>query len=101
MSTEPAIEIRVRAGINRRVPDLAASCAPGIASQIVLLDPILLVEMRSPGNKADTWSNVWAYTTLPTVREILIISSTRIYAQLLRRDPAGAWPPEASAIEAD
>lgn len=99
--SEPAVEIRVRADVNRRVPDLGVTCTPDQRGEVELPDPILLVEIMSPGNKADTWSNVWAYTTIPTVREILIVSSTRIFAQLLRRGPDESWPKEAAEIAAD
>ena len=98
---EPAVEIRVRANVNRRVPDLGVTCAPDAPGQIDLPDPILLIEILSPGNKPETWSNIWAYTTIPSVREILIVSSTRIFAQVLRRDSAGAWPREPIPVEAD
>ena len=98
---EPAVEVRLRADINRRVPDLGVSCTPDAAGQIVLPDPILLVEIMSPGNKDDTWDNVWAYTTLPSVREVLIVQSTRIEAELFRRQADGSWPPASEKIVAD
>jgi len=44
------------------------------------------------GNKAKTWIDVWAYTTIPSVREILVIHSTEIGARLLRRQDDGSWP---------
>ncbi len=96
--TEPAIETRVRAKLNMRVPDLGVTCAADAASQIALPDPILLLEILSPGNKKDTWDNVWAYTTIPTLREIVIVQSTRIEALLLRRQTDGSWPPNPTTI---
>lgn len=64
-------------------------------------DPVLLVEILSPGNESDTRENVWSYTTIPSVREILVIHSTRIGAELLRRGPDASWPtdPEMLASE--
>lgn len=99
--TEPAIQTRVRASKNLRVPDLGVSCAAVEAGQVALPDPILLIEIMSPGNKSDTWSNVWAYATIPTVREILIVQSTRIEASLLRRGEDGSWPADAEVLDAD
>jgi Uma2 family endonuclease len=96
--TEPAIEVRTRAAINTRVPDLAVSCARLTAADIALPDPILLIEILSPGNKADTWANVWAYCTIPTVREILVLASTRIEADHLCRDTKGHWPPNPTRL---
>ena len=52
----------------------------------------------SPSNQAKTWSNVWAYTSIPSVREILVLHSTRMQAQLLRRTQAGGWPEEPEQI---
>jgi Uma2 family endonuclease len=60
---------------------------------------VLVVEILSPSNRSETWTNIWTYTTIPTVSEILIISSTAIRAELLRRDADGNWPERASVIE--
>lgn len=65
----------------------------------MLTDPVLLVEILSPSNQAETWANVWAYTTIPSVREILIVHSTAVRADLLRRDPDGNWPERALTVE--
>ncbi len=97
--TEPAIEVRTRAKINTRIPDVGVSCAKITAGDVALPEPILLVEILSPGNSSDTWDNVWAYCTVPTVTEILILASTRIEAQLLRRGADGHWPPDPTKIE--
>ena len=90
--TEPAVATRVRANINLRVPDLGVTCTPDAPGQQTLPDPILLIEILSPGNTADTWDNVWSYTTIPSVREIVVVHSTRIFAELLRREADGNWP---------
>jgi Uma2 family endonuclease len=97
--TEPAIHVRSRARINTRIPDLGVSCAPVTASDIALPEPILLVEILSAGNKSQTWDNVWAYCTIPSIREILVLSSFAIEADLLRRGQDGHWPPDPIRIE--
>ncbi len=99
--TEPAVKTRIRAKKNMRVPDLGVTCMPDTAGRVDLPDPILLIEIMSPGNQKDTWDNVWAYATIPSVREILIVQSTRIEAQLLRRQADGSWPPEPVLIPSD
>jgi Uma2 family endonuclease len=99
--TEPAIEVRINAAINTRVPDVGVSCARLTPQDFALPDPILLIEILSPGNKADTWTNVWAYCTIPTVKEILILAGTRIEADLLRRDEQGNWPANPMQIGPD
>ena len=46
-----------------RVPDLAVSCSPFELTQPAPTDPVLIVEILSPSNRAETWANVWAYTS--------------------------------------
>ena len=58
----------------------------------VLCDPVLLIEILSPGNQAETWVNVWAYTTIPSVREIVVFRTTAVGALMLRRNADGNWP---------
>jgi Uma2 family endonuclease len=96
--TEPAIVTRVRANINLRVPDVGVSCIPPSPGEQALPDPIVLIEILSPGNASDTWDNVWSYTTIPSVREIVVVHSTRVFAELLRRDPEGNWPAQPDEI---
>jgi Uma2 family endonuclease len=96
--SEPAVATRVRANINLRVPDLGVTCTPDAAGQQTLPDPILLIEILSPGNASDTWDNVWSYTTIPSVREIVVVHSTRVFAEVLRRGADGNWPPEPEEI---
>jgi len=83
---------------NVRVPDLGVTCSPLVPGQATLPDPVLLIEILSPSNQAKTWSNVWAYTSIPSVQEILVLHSGRIAAELLRRAEGGGWPDEPEAI---
>ena len=99
--TEPGIEVRINARTNVRVPDIAASCVADAAGQTTLPDPILLIEIMSPGNARKTWENVWAYTTIPTVMEIVVIQSALIEAEIFRRQGDGAWPKTSEKINAD
>lgn len=96
--TEAAVQPRARSDFNLRVPDLAVTCTPAAPGDVVVPSPILIVEILSPGNAAETWTNVWAYTTIPSVREILIVSSFEIAAQLLRRGDDGNWPKDPVAL---
>lgn len=96
----PCIATRVRASLNVRRPALGVTAAPDEPGQYILPEPILLIEILSPGNATDTWENVWSYTTIPSVREIVIVHSTRVFAELLRRDADGNWPAEPEEIGA-
>jgi len=84
-----------------RVPDLAVTCSPALPGDNALRDPVLLIEILSPSNRAETWTNVWSYTTIPSVREILVLRSTSVGADLLRRGPDSTWPERPQAIEQD
>jgi Uma2 family endonuclease len=98
---EPGVIPRVRSDANMRVPDLAVSCEVPNGGQRALTEPSLVVEILSPSNESETRENVWAYTTIPTVREILLIRSTRITAELIRRGVDGIWPANPQPIESD
>jgi Uma2 family endonuclease len=97
--TEPGIVPRIRANQNYRVPDLGVTCAPP-SNHLMLAEPVLLIEILSPLNEAETRANIWAYTTIPSVRDILAIRSTRIEAELLIRADDGTWPAEPEIIGA-
>ena len=60
-----------------------------------------MIEILSPGNATDTWDNAWSYTTIPSVHEIVVVHSTRIFAELLRRGVDGNWPEELEEIGPD
>ena len=98
VGTEPGVLTRVRANINVRVPDVGVTCTPVPPGQQVWPEPTLLIEILSPGNTDDTWENVWSYCTIPSVREIAIVHSTRTLVELLRRGPDGHWPEETEEV---
>lgn len=94
------IQPRVRKRYNLRIPDLLVTCSPDVRGDQILPDPLLLIEILSPGNSKRTWDNVWTYVSIPSVQEILVVHSVRIKAELLRKGADGAWPEEAEVIEA-
>ena len=96
--SNPGVIPMVRPKINFRIPDLGVTCAPVVPAEKSLPEPVLLVEILSPSNQSDTMVNVWTYTTIPSVREILIVHSTAIAADLLRRRPDGSWPDNAQSL---
>jgi Uma2 family endonuclease len=90
---------RVRSDSNVRIPDLAVTCVRSREESHATSDPILLIEILSPSNRAETWTNVWAYTTIPSVREIVVLHSTSIRAEILRRGVDDNWPERPQLIE--
>ncbi len=92
------VQPRVRADLNVRTPDLVASSTPRQAGDMLVRDPKLMVEIVSPSNERDRWSNVWAYTTIPSVRDILVLHVSLARAELLHRGDDGAWPDNALTL---
>jgi Uma2 family endonuclease len=97
---EPGVIPRVRSAENWLIPDIGITCAPPSGAKM-LTDPIVLIEILSPSNEAETRANVWAYTTIPTVTEIVLLRSTSVQAEILRRQPDGSWPEQPEIIGGD
>ena len=98
--TEAGVVPKLRADRNYRIPDIAVTCAPPSAD-LMLPDPVLLIEIMSPSNEVEIWANVWTYAPVPTVIEILVVHSMRVAAELPRRDANGQWPDEPTTLRAD
>ncbi|MGA9868397.1 MAG: Uma2 family endonuclease [Acetobacteraceae bacterium] len=94
--TAPGVVPRVQSRTNFRIPDLGVTCPSRGGEE----QPILLVEILSPSNRAETWSNVWTYITIPSVREVLVLRGDAISADLLRRGAEGGWPERAETFGA-
>lgn len=97
---EPGVVPRAAARDNIRIPDIAVTCSPPSRERL-MHDPVLLIEILSPANEEQTRANVWAYTTIPSVAEILIVDSGAVRAELLRRQPDGIWPEQPLMLAAD
>ena len=89
--TAGGVQPRVRAQWNVRVPDLVVMCHPDSREHLVA-EPVLVVEILSSSNEADSWANVWAYTSIPSIPEIMVVQSLTVGAELLRRTLDGEWP---------
>ncbi|HJU20277.1 MAG TPA: Uma2 family endonuclease [Stellaceae bacterium] len=69
------------------VADLAVTCTPLQPGQSLITDPLLIVEILSPGTVAhDRHTKVPDYRRIDSVAEILLIDSERVFAEVLRRD---------------
>lgn len=93
------VQPRLRAAWNFRVPDMGVTCKPNLPGARMLPDPILLIELLSPTNADDTWGNIPHYASLPSVIEILIVHTTSVKAELLRRGQDGSWPENPTIID--
>jgi Uma2 family endonuclease len=69
------------------IADLVVTCQPHERGEQLVKDPILIVEILSPGTERhDRQSKVPAYRDIESVKEILLIDSESIYAEILRRE---------------
>ena len=74
------------------VSDIAVSCRPYERGDQLVKDPILLVEILSPGTERhDRLTKVPTYRNIESVEEILLLDSESAYAEVLRRE-SGRWP---------
>jgi Uma2 family endonuclease len=97
---EPGIVPRLNTAANIRIPDLAITCTVNQPNERALPDPLVIIEILSPSNEAATRENVWAYASIPSVRQILLVRSTDVGAELWVRQGDGAWPPQPAALGA-
>jgi len=86
--------VQIEAGIARPdrddtcyVADLAVTCKPPGSGDQLISDPVLIVEVLSPTTGLhDRHTKVADYRRIPSVEEILLIDSTSIFAEVLRRE---------------
>lgn len=69
------------------VADIAVSCTPLRAEDRLIRDPILVVEVLSSSTAAtDRQIKLPDYRSIPSVREILLIDSESLFAEVQRRE---------------
>jgi Uma2 family endonuclease len=75
-------------------PDISVACDPRFLedSQRTLLNPILIIEVLSDSIESyDRGLKFERYQTTESLREYLLISSTRVHADLFSRQADGRW----------
>jgi Uma2 family endonuclease len=86
--------VQIEAGIARPdrddtcyVADLAVTCKPPRSGEQLISDPVVIVEVLSPTTGLhDRHTKVADYRRIPSVEEILLIDSTSMFAEVLRRE---------------
>jgi Uma2 family endonuclease len=69
------------------VADLAVTCSPYQRGEQLVKEPILIVEILSPGTERhDRRTKLPAYRAIGSVSEILLIDSESVFAEILRRE---------------
>lgn len=86
---------------NARGADLVVTCSSPAEDGWEVKEPQFILEILSPFNEQDTRNNVWAYMTIPSVRQIVMLHSTKIRGEAFRRREDGTWPEEAQELSAE
>jgi Uma2 family endonuclease len=80
------------------IADLAVSCTPPERGQQLLQDPVLIVEVLSPGTAMyDRQTKVADYRRIPSVEEILLIDSASILPRCCDAKATGGSPRSSGA----
>ena len=100
VATEGGIKPRIRSTYNHRKPDITVTCTPNRAGDVFIPDPILIIEILST-NEDETRDNIARFTSLESVREIVLFHQGEPLVEVWRRFD-GVWPedPEIIAGEA-
>lgn len=96
--TAPGIRPLVRADWNFRIPDVGVTCSAIQAGDRNISEPRLLIEVLSPSNAADTYENIRAYASLPSVEALIVVHSTRIEVEVLLKGEHNVWPANATIL---
>lgn len=99
VAVAPGVRPQLRSNWNFCIPDLGGTCEGDRKGERIVSEPILLIEVLSPSNAADTHENMRAYATLPSVAELRVVRSTRIEAELLRKGDGNIWPANRGMIK--
>lgn len=99
VGTEAPIRPRMRSNENVRAPDVAVTCVSPQKDEKFFPDPVLIVEVLSPSNQRETWESIWACATIPTLQEVMVVDSERIYVAVYTKDATGAWPEHPKVVE--
>jgi Uma2 family endonuclease len=94
------VKPRLRAKWNYRIPDLAVTCGRSEKGGRDVPEPVIIIDLLSPSNRAETWDDVRNYATLPSVSEIVVIDTESVSADVLVRDDKGLWPANPLKVEA-
>jgi Uma2 family endonuclease len=97
--TEAGVQPKIRAKTNVRIPDLIVTCEPiARPGDKLVKEPMIVIEVLSPSNDDDSYGSIMACSTLPSVKQMLVVDSSRVSVELWQRDLAGEWPTDPEPI---
>ncbi len=94
------VKVRIQFGNSFYYPDVLVGCEPGDDHELYLTQPCLIVEVLSPSTEIiDRREKQFAYRTLPSLREYVLIATEGRKVEVLRREAASDW--SLTTLEAD
>ena len=90
VGTEAPVVPPMAARRNARAPDVAVTYTQPTGKTFD--DPVLIVEVMPPGNENETWDSIQSLAGLTSLKEVLVVQSESIQADVYRRDAGGDWP---------
>ncbi|HTR77129.1 MAG TPA: Uma2 family endonuclease [Gemmatimonadaceae bacterium] len=86
-------DVKLRVGPDRvYYPDVMVACGQGQDGELVVEDPLLLVEVTSPSTQAtDRREKLDAYQRLASLRLYMVVDQRRRFVVVYARDETGAW----------
>jgi Uma2 family endonuclease len=98
MMTNPGIIPAFRTNRDYFIPDAAVTCSEADIGVPGIRHSVLVIEILSHSNHAETWRNIRAYMLMPSVREILVVRADFASIDPLRRDTEGVWPDDVTTV---
>lgn len=86
------VKVRIEFGNAFYYPDVVVGCDPGDDHELYLARPCLIIEVLSPSTEnIDRREKLFAYRSLPSLREYVLIGTEEKKVEMFRRDDAGEW----------
>ena len=94
--SEGGVKPRIRSTYNHRKPDIVITCTPNRAGDVFIPDPVVIIEILST-NEDETRDNIARFTSLGSVREIVLFHQDEPLAEVWRRG-TGEWPEDPEMV---
>jgi Uma2 family endonuclease len=74
---------------NQRTADVAVTCQPPVRGAPI--EPVVVIEILSPSNRAETLAKLPYYGQFETIQEIVFVESERVGLRVYRRADGADW----------
>lgn len=87
-----ATDVKLKAGHNVYYPDVMIACGRAAQVDLIVEEPLLVVEVTSPGTRAtDRREKLDAYRKLPSLAACLVVDQRRRHVLAYLRKPGEDW----------